>query len=281
MASTYSRPAVAACCAAAIASGCAGDGEGLDENGRPLGQGEQTLQPTFSSIQTNVFTPICAPCHAGAAAPLGFRLDEGAAYAMLVNAPSVEAPSVLRVAPGNPDASYLVQKIEGTATVGARMPLNGPPLPAETIAVIRQWIADGAAAAAQELSPPALTAVWPIENALMSAPPREILLSASSELDASLLEAGVVTLRASGGDGDFSDGDERILRHRLEIRSLAPSVFALVPDEADWASDRYELRASGGAPLALADRGARVIDGDRDGAPGGDYILRFTVETPR
>src|SRR5262245_22750717 len=114
--------------AAALLSACAGDGTGLDSNGRP-GDGSPTpLLPEFESIQSNVFTPICAPCHSGAAAPLGLRLDAGASYAMLVNASSVEAPSLRRVAPGNPDASYLIHKIAGTASAGGRMPLGGPPL---------------------------------------------------------------------------------------------------------------------------------------------------------
>jgi hypothetical protein len=48
------------------------------------------------------------------------------------------------VAPGRPDDSYLVHKIEGRAAVGARMPLGGPFLDDATIAVIRDWIARGA-----------------------------------------------------------------------------------------------------------------------------------------
>ena len=48
------------------------------------------------------------------------------------------------VAAGNPDGSYLIQKLEGRASVGARMPLGGPYLDAATIGVIRQWISSGA-----------------------------------------------------------------------------------------------------------------------------------------
>jgi len=127
----------ATCVAAALLTACAGDGSGLDPNGRPGDGAPAPLLPEFESIQSNVFTPICAPCHSGAAAPLGLRLDAGASYAMLVNAPSVEAPTLKRVAPGNPDTSYLIHKIEGTATAGGRMPLGGPALTAEAIAVIR------------------------------------------------------------------------------------------------------------------------------------------------
>ena len=124
-----------------------GSGEGLDSNGRPLvpgGADSGALQATHTSIQEHVFTPICTVCHAGGGAPQGLRLDASNSYAMLVGVPSVEVPGVLRVAPGRPDDSYIVQKIEGHAAVGARMPYGGPYLDDATIAVIRQWIAAGA-----------------------------------------------------------------------------------------------------------------------------------------
>ncbi|HEY5808335.1 MAG TPA: hypothetical protein VIT67_10230, partial [Povalibacter sp.] len=144
--------------------GCAGNGDGLDESGRPVDGAPQPLTATFESIQENVFTPLCTGCHSGAQAPLGLRLDEAASYAMLVNAPSVEVPALRRVQPGNPDSSYLIQKIEGSAAVGARMPLNGPALPQATIDVMRQWITDGAqrtAAVGASAMPAALMGISP------------------------------------------------------------------------------------------------------------------------
>jgi hypothetical protein len=129
-----------------------GSGEGLDSNGRPLsegGGGSGALQPTFASIQANVFTPMCTGCHAGAAAPAGLRLDATSSYALLVGVASAGQPSMQRINPGNPDNSYLVRKLEGSAAVGARMPLGGPFLDDATIAVIRQWIAAGAPREAQ------------------------------------------------------------------------------------------------------------------------------------
>ena len=44
--------------------------------------------------------------------------------------------------PGKPADSLLIKKLKGQA--GAQMPLNQPPLPAETIAAIEAWIAAGA-----------------------------------------------------------------------------------------------------------------------------------------
>ena len=135
------------CAVTVVLAGCGGGtGDGLDARGRPIaeGGGSTPLAPTLASLQQNVFTPACTGCHAGAGAPQGLRLDAGNTYVMLVGVPSVEVPGVLRVAPGNPGASYLVQKLEGNAAVGARMPLGGPFLDAATIAVVRQWITDGA-----------------------------------------------------------------------------------------------------------------------------------------
>jgi hypothetical protein len=274
-------------CMAFALGACAGNGEGLDENGRPLDEDTGTLQPTFQSIQDNVFTPVCTGCHAGAAAPLGLRLDEGSSYALLVNASSVEVPASMRVQPGNPDASYIIQKLEGTAAVGARMPLNAPPLPASTIAVIRQWITDGAQSSSAvgvnktRFAAAELTPISPLNGEVLSASARDIVVSASVELDTSLLQADVVTLRASGGDGEFDAGNESVVPAEVKVRSQQPTVLAITPLVTALAPDTYELRVSGSDPVALADYQAQIIDGDGNGTPGGDFVLRFTVEMTR
>ncbi len=133
---------------AMLLPGCGGgSGAGLDSNGRPIGEGADPggpLTASFSSIQSHVFTPICSVCHSGGSAPQGLRLDASNSYAMLVGISSAEVPGLKRIAPGDPDASYLIQKIEGHASVGARMPFGGPYLDAATIALMRQWVSNGA-----------------------------------------------------------------------------------------------------------------------------------------
>ncbi len=63
----------------------------------------------------------------------------------LVNVPSLQIPAIDRIEPGDPDNSYLIQKIEGAAgIVGSRMPQGGPFLDQATIDMIRQWVSDGA-----------------------------------------------------------------------------------------------------------------------------------------
>ncbi|MCW8956087.1 MAG: hypothetical protein OQL09_04330 [Gammaproteobacteria bacterium] len=102
--------------------------------------------PTLQSIQDQVFTPTCAVagCHTGGAPAGGMNLDSGNSFASLVGVSSIEDISFQRVNAGNPDNSYLIQKLEGTASVGERMPFGGTPLPDTTIKTIRQWITDGA-----------------------------------------------------------------------------------------------------------------------------------------
>lgn len=124
---------------------CAGDGTGLGPDGNTL-----PTATTLSGDVQPIFTANCAlsGCHAGAAPQLGQNLSAGNAYTSIVNVASVEVPSLLRVEPGDPDNSYLVHKIEGTAAsvggVDTRMPLGNPPLSASEIATIRAWIEEGA-----------------------------------------------------------------------------------------------------------------------------------------
>ncbi|MEO7206913.1 MAG: hypothetical protein ABI356_05320 [Steroidobacteraceae bacterium] len=193
-----SRSGVALC--VALLAACAGNGEGLDANGRPLVPGGGTLPPLsadFESIQENIFTPICSVCHAGGGAPEGLRLDAADSYNLLVGVPSTEVPSLLRVKPGDPDNSYIIQKLEGHAAVGAQMPFGCPTsqpcLSTSTIAFIRQWITDGAPPAASAATagmlgaPLAVTSIVPDRIESLNAPPPQVMVAFNHELDVSQL----------------------------------------------------------------------------------------------
>ncbi len=277
-----------ACSALALLlAGCAGNGQGLDENGRPAGEPGVPVGGTFASVQANVFTAYCTGCHAGAAAPVGLRLTEDVSFAALVNTPSVESPATLRVAPGNPNASYLLQKISGTAAVGGRMPLGGPPLPAELIASVGQWIQDGARPTTQAApaGAAALSAVFPAPGAtlqthaalLADATPGPIVIAADVALDATSLLPNAVTLVRSGGDGGFADGNEvTVAQLQIEVRSLDPTTFAVTSLEP-WVADRYRLTVIGTGDTPVRDLRGVAADGDRNGTPGGDLVLEFDV----
>lgn len=103
---------------------------------------------TLAQIQAAVFTPACSGCHSGPTSgslPSGMNLSSASAsFSALVNVASQQVGSLNRVTPGDPDNSYLIQKLEGTNTVGSRMPQGGPFLDQATVDEIRQWISDGA-----------------------------------------------------------------------------------------------------------------------------------------
>lgn len=267
-------------------TGCtAGDGDGLDENGRPLseGGGNVPLAPNFDSIQANVFTPTCAVagCHVGAAAPEGLNLSEGVSYGLLVDIPSNQVPGLRRVEAFDPDGSYLIQKLEGSAAGGRRMPLSGPPfLPQSTVDVIRQWITDGALPGAGASGPPTVIATSPVDGAVLDQLPAEITATFSADMDGALVSNTTVILTRSGGDGSFADGNEV---------TITPADVALSPGDdrllvldmagVPFVEDNYALRLVGTGPTALASSTGVILDGDADGTPGGDFTSGFALAT--
>ncbi|MFQ5456505.1 MAG: hypothetical protein ACE5EA_09960 [Nitrospirota bacterium] len=112
------------------------------------GGGDTTpLEPKLSSIETKIFEKSCAfpGCHGDIDTKRGLNLKFGKSRENLVDVDSDEKPGVGRVVPGDPDNSYLILKLEGNSNIdGERMPLNGSALTNEEIAVIREWITNGA-----------------------------------------------------------------------------------------------------------------------------------------
>lgn len=186
------RALLVASAAALVVAACAGNGEGLDANGRPVAPGSATvpLSADFAAIQANIFTPICSVCHAGGSAPEGLRLDEADSYNLLVGVPSTEVHSLLRVKPGDPANSYIIQKLQGHAAVGAQMPLGGPYLSSDTIGFIQEWITNGAppGAAAAVAAPLAVTSIVPDGTEPLNQPPPQIMIAFNRDLDATQID---------------------------------------------------------------------------------------------
>ena len=126
-----------------------------DESLSKLAGPTPSLQPTFASVQKDIFETTdaagrvaCVNCHTntGRNPSGGMNLNHDVAYDQLVNVPSARKPGAIRVIPGDPENSYLVHKIEGLSDiVGIRMPFSGPPyLTDGQILILKRWIADGA-----------------------------------------------------------------------------------------------------------------------------------------
>jgi uncharacterized protein (TIGR03118 family) len=104
--------------------------------------------PTLAQLQSTIFGPRCSGCHSGGGGtlPASMNLSSASAtHAALVGVNSVEVPALRRVNAGDPANSFLVHKLEGTQTVGQRMPLGGPFLSQSEINEVRAWIQAGAA----------------------------------------------------------------------------------------------------------------------------------------
>jgi methionine-rich copper-binding protein CopC len=266
--------------AAMLLGGCAGNGMGLDANGNPSGSESSAPAPLsadFQSIQDNVFTPICTRCHSGANAPEGLQLDEGHSFALLVGVPSAEAPGVLRVKPGDPTDSYLIEKLQGSSgIVGQQMPFGGPYLPQATIDVIKQWITAGAlatsgtaggmAAVSRELSGVAalsVTATMPADGSRVAAPLATIAIGVSEAPDTSFLN-GAVQLQ----DITAQPLDVAVLISQAQGN---PATVLLTP-AVPLGPGVYRVTLHGGNAGALTSvQGATLA---------ADYSFTFTVEMP-
>jgi hypothetical protein len=272
------RTASLAVAAALLTSCTPGDGVGLDSNGRPPGESGAGQPPPvagandFRTIQDTILTPICTACHAGASAPLGLRLDAANAYAALINVPSVQVSSLRRVLPGDPTNSYLLQKIEGRAAVGSRMPLGGPALPQASIDLVRGWIAAGARPPASGLAPPdslLVTSTIPAHGEVAVSAIHEVTVVFNQSVDAVIasVDGSVQLLSEQTGErvalqSALQDGNDSVLKLR--------TAAALPPGS-------YELRLNGSGATKLAGVSGQILDGEGDSHAGGDFSAAFLV----
>ena len=238
-----------------------------------------------------MFTPTCATagCHSGAGAPQGLRLDAANSYALLVGVASSEAPTVMRVAVNDPDNSYLIQKLEGTASAGAQMPLGSAALSAATIGAIRQWITDGAIDdRVQATSPIRVSSLSPLPDSMLSTAPASITAIFDRDPDASTVVSTTFILEGSGGDGTFGDGNEvPITAASISVPGINTSSAVFDLTGVTLADDTYQVRLLGSGASMILDMDANALDGEYsgafpsgDGTQGGDFAAEFDIVTP-
>ena len=126
-----------------------------DESLKDVAGPTPNLEPTFSSIQREIFNAAdssgraaCIQCHnpGNRNNAAGLSLVDATSYQELVNVPSSRKAGSTRVIPGDPENSYLIHKLEGRPDiVGQRMPRgSGPFLTQGQVSIIRRWIELGA-----------------------------------------------------------------------------------------------------------------------------------------
>jgi hypothetical protein len=115
----------------------------------PVCNSDTTAQRTvsFKRDVLPILQENCVMCHQDSLPMGALDLMPRIAYAALVGVRSSEI-KMLRVAPGNPEQSYLFHKIAGSNALiggnGNSMPLGQPPLSKEDVGIVGRWIAQGA-----------------------------------------------------------------------------------------------------------------------------------------
>jgi|GEM_PF-1790528 len=106
-------------------------------------------QANLASIQADYFEKSCnfGSCHAAGANPAGGLDLQTDPIAAMVGVAAVAAPAKQLIVAGDADASFLVQKLDGTqgSTEGSLMPLGAlEPVEPCRIDAVRAWINAGA-----------------------------------------------------------------------------------------------------------------------------------------
>jgi hypothetical protein len=274
--------------ASLVIAACAGNGEGLDANGRPLVPGDSGSLPPLSadldSIQANIFTPICSVCHIGGGAPEGLRLDAADSFNLLVGVPSTEVPSLLRVKPGDPDNSYIIQKLEGHAAVGAQMPdgcpTSQPCLTTSTIAFIRQWITNGAppsatAATVHAAAPLAITSIVPDAVEPVSASPPQIMIAFNHDLDVTQIDGQAMHIEKLMPGVSPLAGE--IIAARVTVSSANLRALMVWPSRP-LSAGHYRLVINAGSPSQFSDIAGQSVAAGVPNELGESVISTFDVE---
>jgi hypothetical protein len=125
---------------ALAAASCGGDGAS-DPPATPA------FDPKLSVIEAMVFGPSCglsATCHGGDSPQKDLKLS-GSVATQILDRMSKELPSRKLIVPGDPDASFLYEKIASAKPAsGNRMPDQNPALAPGVVAAVHAWILAGA-----------------------------------------------------------------------------------------------------------------------------------------
>jgi hypothetical protein len=177
MSARSGRGSITAIAVIALAlAGCAGNGPEAN-----------TSTDLFSQLQREIFDVNClsAGCHNPQSQAGGLVLTEGFSYQNLVidsepNNAAARAAGLQRVVPFDTAGSFLVIKLTNPGPgEGDRMPMGAPPLSADDLLVVNQWILAGA--------PPAMTQTVSVDTTATTTatptatPPLPTVTSTSTE----------------------------------------------------------------------------------------------------
>ena len=248
------------------AAGCSGGSNGMTMASMTGSPPTAMLTADFESIQTNVFTPICAGCHSGAEPAANLNLDAAHSYNDLVNVPSTEQPTLDRVKPGDPNDSFLIIHLKN----------DGDGAPASDIPFIVQWIMDGAPPAGSMAmsSEFKIAAVEPDAGDTLHAPPPRIVIGFSQELDTSGLNPAAVRLERVNEDAAAQPAT-LVIPATVSVPAHNARALLLTPD-ATLSPGQYQVVLSLDSSVVLRAQSGALLDAA--GAASGERVVtRFSV----
>jgi hypothetical protein len=112
--------------------------------------------------------------------------------------------------------------------------------------------------------------------------PQNITVTFNKDVDPVSVNPQSLRLIAAGPDGQFGTSDD--VGITPASITLPTTNQALLDLSGIFLNDgKYKVVVSGTGPIAsaVADLNGNVLDGDKDGTPGGDYTATFTLERPK
>lgn len=224
----------------------------------------------------------CVLCHGPTALKGKLRLDTAAGALQ----GGEHGPAVI---PGKPDQSLLLQVIQGQHSEIGRMPLKRPPLDSSQVQQLREWIAAGAPAPADE--PPSPDRHWSF------VPPREPAIpavpGALHPIDAFIRQRqNAENMKAS----PEAEPATLLRRLTLDLTGLPPTTAEIDAFLTDTHPNRYErvVERLLGSPhhgerwarwwldaARYADSNGYSVDGLRTAWPWRDWVTRaFNADLP-
>lgn len=243
---------------------------------------EQGIQPTLSSIQENVFTPICSTCHGGANPAAGQNLSNiENSIANLINVNSSN-PQFKRVLPGSSAESYLYLKVTGNSQAGAQMPLGQRALDQDTINAIKQWIDDGALIPEQSQALPRISQVSASKIQAPAATNTQVInVMFNKPMNISALNVDEILITASKRSNDaLSNGSEitwLLSNDNIAINAVNDHQLQITLKDLHSDVTHITVQLNQSNLSTITSTLGQELDGDSDGFTGGAFTYEISL----
>jgi uncharacterized membrane protein len=249
--------------------------------------GDATFASSVSNTVTVTVSPPPVPLATATqllAAPNPAVVGLAVTFTAVITAPSGGTPSgaVTFMIDGTPSPSVPLAVINGLA----RATLTTASLAAGLHTVTASY--DGGSGFAPSASAPVVVAVNPapavigptitaVQRFGFHAQPTALVLTFSEDLERTSAEDPTnYTVIAPGHDGRFGTRDDRAIGIRSAVYNPTTRTVTLSPRRRLNVHRRFRLIVGGTTPRGVSGLAGDLLDGDRDGRPGGDFVTSIT-----